>query len=73
MLKWDFAATVYWKDSYERCLPLLSPLSGLIRDLTRNVKTFVRQEFQLTRNEMTEKISRYGRDATSVAIGGAVA
>jgi hypothetical protein len=49
------------------------PLSGLFRELSQSVKAFVREELQLARSEMSEKVSCYGRNATSVAIGGAVA
>ncbi len=49
------------------------PLSGLIRELSHSAKTFIREELQLAKSEMKEKVSCYGRNATSVAIGGAVA
>lgn len=49
------------------------PFSGLIRELSQSVKTFIREEIKLATSEISEKISSYGRNATSVAIGGAVA
>ena len=49
------------------------PFSGLFRELSQSVKAFVREELQLAKSEISEKISCYGRNATSVAIGGAVA
>jgi hypothetical protein len=49
------------------------PFSGLFRELSQSIKAFVREELQLAKSEMAEKVSCYGRNATSVAIGGAVA
>lgn len=49
------------------------PLGGLFRELSQSVKAFIREEVQLAMSEMSEKISCYGRNATSVAVGGAVA
>lgn len=53
-------------------LPRL-PLSGLFRELSQSAKALIREELQLAKSEMSEKVSLYGRNATSVAIGGAVA
>src|SRR3954465_7853464 len=49
------------------------PLSGLFRDLTRSVKLFVREELQLAKTEMSEKVSCYTHNATGAIIGGFVA
>jgi ElaB/YqjD/DUF883 family membrane-anchored ribosome-binding protein len=46
---------------------------GLIRDLTSETKTFMRQEVDLAKTEISEKISAMGRNATALAIGGFVA
>lgn len=49
------------------------PFGGLFRELSQSVKALIREELKLATSEMSEKISCYGRNATSVAIGGAVA
>src|SRR5437879_4484195 len=46
---------------------------GLIRALTGDTKTFIRQEVQLAKTEITEKIAKLGSNAVSLAIGGFVA
>ena len=46
---------------------------GLVRNLTAEAKTFIRQEVQLAKTEISEKISLMGRNAASLAIGGFVA
>ncbi|HWQ93231.1 MAG TPA: phage holin family protein [Clostridia bacterium] len=46
---------------------------GLVRALTGNTKTFIRQEIQLAKTEVTEKVSRMGKNAATLAIGGAIA
>jgi hypothetical protein len=55
--------------------PLLNevPLSGLFRALSHNVKLFLREEVELVKREMTEKISCYIRNVLALAIGGFVA
>ncbi len=45
----------------------------LVRALTGDTKTFIRQELQLAKTEIAEKISSLGRNTTSLAIGGFVA
>ena len=45
----------------------------LIRSLTGDTKTFVRQEVQLAKTEISEKIAKLGSNAASLAIGGFVA
>jgi hypothetical protein len=49
------------------------PLTGLFRDLSRSLKQFVREELELAKSELSEKVSCYGRNAASVAIGAAIA
>jgi len=46
---------------------------GLIRDLTSETKTFMRQEVDLAKTEISEKISAMGRNAAALAVGGFVA
>src|SRR4051812_646571 len=48
-------------------------LGELFADLTREMGTLVRQEVRLAQTEMTQKASRAGRNAASIAVGGAVA
>ena len=46
---------------------------NLVRALTGDTKTFIREEVQLAKTEITEKISKMGKNAVSLAIGGFVA
>jgi uncharacterized membrane protein YqjE len=48
-------------------------LGDLFGDLTREITTLVRQEIQLARTEMTQKLSHVGKDVGMIAVGGAVA
>ncbi len=48
-------------------------LVGLFRALTGDTQTFIRQEIQLAKTELSEKASRLGKNAASLAVGGAVA
>ena len=48
-------------------------LVGLFRALTGDTRTFIRQEIQLAKTEISEKISRLGKNAAALAIGGFVA
>src|SRR5438552_3956614 len=50
-----------------------SSLLGLVRGLTRETKTFFRQEVQLAKAELAEKAKTMASGATNVAIGGFVA
>ena len=45
----------------------------LLKDLKHQVKTFIHQEVQLAGTEFAEKISSFGKDTASLAIGGFVA
>ena len=49
------------------------PLGDLLRNLANDLKTFVRDELQLARQQMLEKVSRYGRKATILIGGGSAA
>lgn len=46
--------------------------TALLSDLTRELATLVRQEVQLTKAELTEKVSQAGSGASSLAVGGAI-
>jgi len=48
-------------------------LGELFGDLSREITTLVRQEMALARTEMSQKLSRLGKDAGFVAAGGLVA
>src|ERR1041385_8474791 len=45
----------------------------LIRLFTGDIRTFVRQEIQLAKTELSEKISHMARNATLLAVGGFIA
>lgn len=46
---------------------------GLVRNLKTEVTTFIRQEIDLAKTEISEKLSKMGRNAVTLAIGGFVA
>jgi Putative Actinobacterial Holin-X, holin superfamily III len=48
-------------------------LSELFSDLTRQLAALLRQEWMLARTELSEKVSRVGRDAVLLVAGGLVA
>jgi len=48
-------------------------LGELLGDLTREIATLVREEATLAKTEMTQKLSRVGKDVGFLAAGGAVA
>jgi hypothetical protein len=50
-----------------------SKLGSLVKELKQQVKTFIRQELQLAKTEISEKISSFGKNMASIAIGGFVA
>jgi len=50
-----------------------SSVLGLVRNLTSEVTTFVRQEIDLAKTEISEKLSAMGKNAVTLAIGGFVA
>jgi len=47
-------------------------LGELLGDLTREISTLVRQEMSLAKTEMSQKMSRVGKDVGFLAAGGAV-
>ena len=48
-------------------------LGELLRELSGETRTLVRQEIKLARTEMSEKASEAGKDVASVGLGGAIA
>ncbi len=48
-------------------------LFGLIRALTGDTRTFIRQEIELAKTELSEKLASMGRNAAALAVGGFVA
>jgi len=48
-------------------------LGELLGDLSRDTTTLVRQEVQLAKTEMSEKMTEVGKDVGFLAVGGAVA
>lgn len=48
-------------------------LSGLIRELRDETTTLLRQEVALAKTEISEKASKFGRNAAYLAVGGLVA
>jgi Putative Actinobacterial Holin-X, holin superfamily III len=50
-----------------------SSIVDLVKELKREAQTFFREEIQLLKAELSEKLARYGINAASLAIGGFVA
>jgi hypothetical protein len=48
-------------------------LGELFTDLAQDLNTLVRQELQLAKTEMTQKVSQVGKNVASLVIGGTVA
>jgi len=48
-------------------------LGELFGDLTRDTSTLVRQEVQLAKTELTQQVTRAGKDVGVIAAGGALA
>ncbi len=48
-------------------------LGDLFAELAHETSTLVRQEVELARVELSQKVSRVGKDAASLAVGGALA
>jgi hypothetical protein len=48
-------------------------LKGLVRQLTDQVKTFIREEVQLAKTEISEKVSTLSRNAAILAVGAFIA
>src|SRR5215208_2374759 len=59
------ASTTYTKD--ERSL------GQILKDLSSETTTLLRQEVDLAKTEMSEKVSRVGTNLAAVGVGGAVA
>jgi hypothetical protein len=56
-----------------RTMPAARPLFGLVGDLTRETKIFIRQEIELAKTEVAEKLKGLTQGITSLLIGGFVA
>jgi hypothetical protein len=48
-------------------------LGELFADLSRETTTLIRQELQLARTEMSQKVGKLGKDAGTVVAGGLIA
>ena len=48
-------------------------LGGLLRNLMQDIKALLRQEFELAKAELSEKIASVGRNTISIAVGGFIA
>src|ERR1051325_4191307 len=46
---------------------------GLVKDLRKQVKTFLREEVHLAKAELSEKMAHVAKDSVNIAIGGFVA
>ncbi len=66
----DLTASTFREPIYP--LPKKSVLN-LFRNLTTDFKTFIRQEIDLAKTEISEKISMLGKNVASIAIGGFIA
>jgi hypothetical protein len=53
--------------------PDKTSMLGLFRLLTADTRTFIRQEIQLVKTELSEKASHFGRNGAILAAGGAIA
>jgi hypothetical protein len=47
-------------------------MGELLTDLINHISTLVRTEIELARTEMSQKISKAGKDVVTMAIGGAI-
>ncbi|MDB6124939.1 MAG: hypothetical protein JWQ71_3932 [Pedosphaera sp.] len=48
-------------------------LFGLVKELNHEVKTFIKEEAQLAKTELAEKLAKAGRNSIGLAIGGVLA
>jgi ElaB/YqjD/DUF883 family membrane-anchored ribosome-binding protein len=53
--------------------PTQTSIVGLVRQLTDDTKRLLRQEVELAKAEISEKVAYFGRNAVALAIGGFVA
>ena len=56
-----------------RTMPRDRPLASLLKELSNESATLVRQEVALAKAELSEKAATAGRNAASIAVGAAVA
>lgn len=61
------------RESTFRSRPRKPSLLRLVRDLTDETKTFLREEINLAKTEMSEKLASAARNGASVGIGGFIA
>jgi hypothetical protein len=59
----------YRQDTYR---PDPRSLGDLFAELGQEIRTLLRQEWLLARTEMSQKVSRVGKDVAVLALGGAV-
>jgi hypothetical protein len=57
----------------ENCMLNGYSILDLLKDLRQQFKTFLREEIHLAKAELSEKVSRLGKDSVNIAIGGFVA
>lgn len=57
----------------EATAPPQTSIFGLIRSLRNDAKNLLRQEIQLAKAELSEKVALFGRNAVAVAVGGFIA
>jgi hypothetical protein len=57
----------------ETSAPSQTSLMGLMRNLLDDFKRLLGQEFELAKAELSEKLSAFGRNTVSIAVGGFVA
>lgn len=58
--------------TYTTDVPHQRPLSELFGDLSRQMNTMLRQEMQLARLEMKNRVAKMGRSAAMLAAGGLI-
>jgi putative superfamily III holin-X len=57
----------------ETTAPSQTSIMGLVRHLAEDTKKLLRQEIELAKAELSEKVAVFGRNAVSVAVGGFIA
>jgi len=63
----------YRDDDYESTTTTDQPIEDLFKDLRDETATLVRQQVELAKTEMSEKVSKYIRNTIYLAVGGLVA
>ncbi len=57
----------------EHVIPEKKSLFGLVRQVADETKVFIRQEAELAKTEISEKLARLGKNVATLAVGGVVA